>query len=193
MPMTTTVDERAGVLAREHPHMRWGAVFAGWFVASGMATVLYAFGLAVGFSAFNPHDGAAVARGVSAGVMVWIILTWGASLLMGAVFAGWFDGSNDTEMGVVRGLTVWGLSMAATGLLVVSGLAHVGSVISMPQTAVPAVDPVQLSHYTARMMWTAFGSSALSLFAAAFGGWVGARHVHHVYHLREYPPRGRGR
>lgn len=191
MPMSTVVEGRGGTLVREHPFMRWGAVFAGWFVASGTATVLYAFGLAVGLSAFNPQNAAAVSRGISAGVMVWVILTWGASLWVGAMFASWFDGGNDTEMGVVRGLTVWGLSVAATGLLVVSGLTHVGFVISMPQTATPTVDPAQLAHYTARMMWAAFGASALALFTAAVGGWVGARQVHHVYHLREYPPHDR--
>ena len=90
-------------------------------------------GLAVGLSAFNPRSGTAIAHGVSAAVMVWMILTWRSALWIGAMFASWFDGRNDTEMGVVRGLTVWGMSMAVTALLVATGLAH--SSVSMSDRA----------------------------------------------------------
>lgn len=185
-------DQRADALVREHPTMRWGAVFAGWLVASGTAILLYVFGLAVGFSAFEPHNVAAIVRGVSAGAIVWVILTWGGALWIGAMFASWFDGRNDTEMGVVRGLTVWGLSMTATALVVASGLTHVGLIPSTPDTGDLTVDATKVAHYTAAVMWTAFGSSVLSLLTSAFGGWVGAHHVHRVYHLREYPRHGRG-
>lgn len=188
---TTMADQRSLAVIGEHPVMRWGAVFAGWFVATGMALVLYVFGLAVGFSAFDPRDAAAVTHGVSAGALVWTILTWGVALWMGGMFASWFDGRNDTEMGVIRGLTVWGLSMVATGLLVVSGLTHVAFLNAMPETGEPAVDRMQTAHYVARFMWVAFGSSVVSLVTAASGGWVGAKHVHHVYHLRKYTRHGR--
>ncbi|HXS26347.1 MAG TPA: hypothetical protein VN730_01645 [Steroidobacteraceae bacterium] len=187
--VTTSLDARPGAALSEHPVMRWGAVFAGWFVATGTALGLYAFGLAVGFSAIDPHDAAAVAHGVSAGTIVWLILTWGASLWIGAMFASWFDGRNDTEMGVIRGLTVWGLSMTAAGLLVARGLARIGS-DAAASAAGPPIDPTLLAHYVAGAMWTAFGCTVLSLLASVFGGWLGARHVQHVYHLRKYAPHG---
>lgn len=101
------VVETNGVVTQDHPVMRWGAVWAGWLVATGIAALLYAFGLAVGFSAFNPQDPAAIARGISGGAMAWMILTWAASMWLGAMFAAWFDGRNDTEMGVTRGLAMW--------------------------------------------------------------------------------------
>lgn len=182
----TTGDQRPGPVLREHPIMRWGAVFAGWFVATGTATLLYVFGLAMGFSAFDPHNVAAVARGISAGAVVWMILTWGAALWVGGMFASWFDGRNDTEMGVVRGLTVWGLSVAATGLLTATGLTHVAAFATVPSAEVPTLDQAMVARYTAVLMWTAFGSVVLSLITSAFGGWLGAHHVHRVYHLREY-------
>jgi hypothetical protein len=184
-------DQHIHTLAGEHPVMRWSAVFAGWFVATGIALVLYVFGLAVGFSAFNPRDAAAVTHGVSAGAFVWTILTWGAALWIGGMFASWFDGRNDTEMGVIRGLTVWGLSMAATGLLVTSGLTHVASVSAMPAAGVPALDRAQLVHYVSTLMWMAFASAVVSLITSAFGGWLGAHQVHHVYHLRRYAKHAR--
>ena len=187
---TSMVDQQSLAGSGEYRVMRWGAVFAGWFVATAMALVLYVFGLAVGFSAFDPRDVATVAHGISTGAFVWTILTWGAALWMGGMVASWFDGHNDTEMGVVRGLTVWGLSVVATGLLLVSGLTHVAFLNAMPANGAPTVDRVQAAHYIARLMWVAFGSSVVSLITAVFGGWAGAKHVHHVYHLRKYMRHG---
>lgn len=171
--------------------MRWGAIFAGWFVATGTALLLYAFGLAIGFSAINPRDAATVAHGLSAGAFVWMILTWAAALWTGGMFASWFDGRNDTEMGVVRGLTVWGLSMTATALTLASGLAHAAFATTASGAGAPAVDPAQATHYMAAVMWAAFASAVVSLIAAACGGWMGAHHVHRVYHLRQYAQHGR--
>lgn len=190
MATAITADQRAQTFLREHPPMRWGAVFAGWLVATGTALLLYAFGLAIGLSAFDPGNSAAVARGVSGGVVVWVILTWAAALWTGGMFASWFDGRNDTEMGVVRGLTVWGLSMAAAGLVMASGLTHAAFMTTAAVTggaAAPAVDPARAAHYLAAMMWTAFGSAVVSLITSAYGGWMGAHHVHRVYHMRRYP------
>lgn len=173
----------------EHPVMRWGAVFAGWFIATGIAGLLYAFGLAVGFSAFDPYKGGATPAGISAGAVVWLILTAGAALWIGAMFASWFDGSNDTEMGVVRGLTVWGLSITATGLLIASGHGHLMFLTTAPAgLSGVGADTATLAHETAVLMWTAFGSAAVALVSAACGGWIGAYHVHRVYHLRTYAP-----
>lgn len=171
--------------------MRWGAIWAGWFVATGTALLLYAFGLAIGFSAVNPRDAATVAHGLSAGAFVWIILTWAAALWSGAMFASWFDGRNDAEMGVVRGLTVWGLSMAATGLTIGSGLTHAAFVTASANAGAPPVDPTQAAHYMAALMWVAFVSAVVSLITAACGGWLGAHHIHRVYHLRQYSEPGR--
>lgn len=188
---TTTADQRAHTVLHEHPAMRWGAIFAGWLVATGTAFLLYAFGIAVGFSAIDPHDAAAVHHGLSAGAIVWTILTWGAALWTGGMFASWFDGRNDTEMGVVRGVTVWGLSMAATGLLAARGLTHAAYLSSAAQAGAPMIDPTQAAHYLAAVMWAAFGSAVVALITAAIGGWMGAHHIHRVYHLRQYSEHGR--
>lgn len=45
------------------------------------------------------------------------------------------------------------------------------------------------AHYAAMTMWIAFLSAFLALLAAAVGGWLGASHIHRVYHLRSYPRR----
>jgi hypothetical protein len=188
---TITAYPETAVAVREHPAMRWGAVFAGWFVATGIAVLLYVFGLAVGFTAFDPYIAAITHKGISGGAVAWMILTWGAALWIGGMFASWFDGGNDTEMGVIRGLTVWGLSVTATALLIATGLTHAMFITMVQVPVAPTMDQDLLAHYTAVTMWTAFGSAALALITSAFGGWLGAHHVHRVYHLRTYPPHGR--
>lgn len=178
-------DQHLQTIVDEHPVMHWGAVFSGWLVATGMALVLYAFGFALGLSAFDPRNAAAVTHGVSVAVSAWTILTWGASLWIGGMVASWFDGRDDAEMGVVRGLTVWGLSMVSTALLAASGLMH-ALVSIVPQVNGPTVSQPQAAHYVATLMWVAFASALVSLITSVVGGWLGAHHVHHVYHLRKY-------
>ena len=189
--VSTNAYTDAAMVSHEHPRLRWGPVFAGWFVAIGIAGVLYVFGLAIGFSAFDPYHSTTAAKGIATGAIVWLILTWGGALWIGSMFASWFDGGNDTEMGVIRGLTVWGLSMGATGLLIASGQAHFMFVMSQAGGAAPEVNAVTTAHTTAAAMWTAFGSAVVALITSAFGGWMGAHHVHRVYHQRTYTPHPR--
>lgn len=184
-----SVDRGTGM--RTYPVLNWSAIFAGWLVATGIAALLYVGGLALGFSAFNPYQAAENASGMSIAAAAWMVLTWTAALFLGGMFASWFDGHNDTEMGVMRGLTVWGLAITATGLLMASGMAEFLYVATPIDADMAGVDPSVLTRYTAMSMWVAFGSAALSMVASAAGGWVGAHHIGHVYHLRTFEPRMR--
>lgn len=121
-PIIATRD--SAVLATQ-PRMSWGAVFAGWAVAVGFASLMYVAGLALGFSAFDPTDGAAAAKGFSVATGVWMVLTWIVALFLGGMFASWFDGNNDATMGAMHGVTVWGLSIVFSGLLVAVGATQV--------------------------------------------------------------------
>lgn len=294
--------ERTAVVDVVHPSMNWGAIIAGWLVAVGIAFMMYVAGLAMGFSALDPYDAGTTAKVIGAGTCAWLVLTWVVSLLVGSMFAGWFDGRDDQTTGVLHGVTVWGLSIAASGLLLALGIGgaigsgvklvgsaaggmhgrvmaqhgsrmggsdastllqaqlmqHVrqttganmasepadatapGSGVEM-RAAPPRLDPrtakgatmalladhpdtarallgantsmsqadidstVQglsaevtqakatlkaaadaAAHYSAMAMWLLFASLLLSLLAAALGGWIGASHVHRVYHLRRY-------
>jgi len=285
-----------------HPGMNWGAIIAGWLVAVGIAFLMYVAGLAMGFSAFDANDAEATAKGIGAGTCAWLVLTWVVSLFAGGLFASWFDGRDDQTAGTLHGLTVWGLSIAASGLLLALGMGGaIGSGAgmmgaagamhghAMPRDATHGSNPATLlqaqlvqqarrarndaaapmgpapaastagpppapgvapeyridprtanavtmalladhpdtakallaantgmsrsdidstvqglstqvdqakaqlkkaadtaAHYTAMAMWVLFASVLLSLLAAALGGWLGASHVHRVYHLRRY-------
>jgi hypothetical protein len=113
---TTVVDVHTDVT------MRWGAIIGGWLVATGVASLMYVAGLAIGFSAFDPYNAAATAKGIGMGTVAWMVLTWAVSLLLGGMFASWFVGRQDQTVGALHGITVWGLSVAASGLLLAVGL-----------------------------------------------------------------------
>lgn len=290
--------ERTTIVDLSHAGMSWGAIIAGWLVAVGIAFLMYVAGLAMGFSAFDPYDAEATAKGIGIGTCAWLVLTWVVALLIGGMFASWFDGRDDQTTGVMHGVTVWGLSIAASGLLLAlgiggaigsganlvsgaaggahgpvamhgAGMVHAGNRTSDAGTLLQAqlmqrvrqagapdisasggamdgrggpLDPrtanaatmallagrpdtakallgantgmsqadidrtVQslspevsraradlktaadtAARYSAMAMWVLFASLLLSLLAAAFGGWIGAAHVHRVYHLRPYP------
>jgi hypothetical protein len=107
-----------------HPYatVRWSAIIGGWLVATGIASLMYVAGLALGFSAFDPYNASATAKGIGIGTAIWMVLTWAVSLFLGGMFASWFDGRTDQTVGSLHGVTVWGLSVAASGLLLAVGL-----------------------------------------------------------------------
>lgn len=106
------------------PSLSFKAIFAGWFVATGIAALLYVAGLALGFSSFNAWDAADSAKGIGIGTAIWMILTWVAALFLGGMFASWFDGRNDDTIGAVHGVAVWGMSMVATAIWIAFGLSQ---------------------------------------------------------------------
>jgi len=162
-----------------HPTMRWSAIIGGWLVATGIASLLFVGGLALGFSALDPYNADAMAKSIGMGTAVWMVLTWTTALFLGGMFASWFDGRSDQTVGTLHGVAVWSLSVAATGLLLAVGLTQGvqgGAAIVRGGTTTAA----------AMAMWIVFFSSLLALVAAAIGGWMGAGHVHRVHHLRRY-------
>jgi site-specific recombinase len=75
--------------------MSWSAIIGGWLVATGIASLMYVAGLALGFAAFDPYDAAATAKGIGIATAVWVVLSWTVSLFLGGMFASWFDGNRD--------------------------------------------------------------------------------------------------
>ena len=105
--------------------MSWSAIFGGWLVAAGIAFLLYVAGLAIGFAAFDPYNASASAKGIGVGTALWMVLTWAVALFLGGMFASWFDGKTDRTVGALHGITVWGLSIVVTLVLVALGLTQV--------------------------------------------------------------------
>lgn len=114
--------ERTEIVELSQPSMNWGAIIAGWLVAVGVACLMYAGGLAMGFSAFDPHDAEGTAKGIGIGTALWMIVTWIVALLLGSMFASWFDSRDDRNMGVMHGIAVWGFSVAMSAVLLALGM-----------------------------------------------------------------------
>ena len=254
-----------------HPSMRFRAVIAGWLVATAVAGLLYAAGLALGFASFDAWNAANSAKGIGIGTAIWMIVTWVAALFMGGMFAAWFDGRSDDTSGALHGVTVWGLALTTTAVWLALGLGHAmsghgggmggpgadrhgggtpvltpavsvldaniayqltgrerggsapivtailagqddiaiallaadtgtssDSATSAMQKLTPQIDAARsesklaadkAAHYLSLTLWIAFFSGFLALFSSALGGWLGAGHIHRVYHLRTYPKR----
>ena len=280
--MAYVVEERVELAAtdaarvaadRNHPALRWGAIIAGWFVATGVAGLLYVAGLAFGFTAFDAHEAGGNLKGIGIGTVIWMVVTWMVALFLGGMFSSWFDGRADETTGTMHGVTVWGVALTMTSLWLGLGLGSAmhGNHPPMPSTTPSAAsaaggsiavlharverlvapggraDPAtrhdadaivatlltssdrtandllvadtamapgdasaalqrlspeitaaraqakdiadRAATRTAWVMWTAFLSALLALFAAAAGGWLGASHIHRVYHLRRYEGR----
>ncbi|MEO9078793.1 MAG: hypothetical protein ABI268_05725 [Rhodanobacter sp.] len=122
--MPVTADLVTPVEVFDTPSLSFKAIFAGWFIATGVAALLYLAGLALGFSSFNAWDVAGSAKGIGIGTAIWMVITWVAALFLGGMFASWFDGRNDDTTGAVHGITVWGVSMVATAIWVAVGLSQ---------------------------------------------------------------------
>lgn len=123
MEHTETTGEIIDV--RAYAIMNWRAIFGGWTVATGIASLMIVAGLALGFTALDPYNADATAKGIGMGTAAWIVLTWAVSLFLGGMFASWFDGRSDQTVGTLHGVTVWGLSVVASGLLLTVGLMHI--------------------------------------------------------------------
>src|SRR5713226_7314631 len=118
------IRESAITEVRQPSQVSWGAIFAGWVLAAGTAWLLYQLGAAVGLSIIDPaKDEAVMTRGFSYGAGFWIFLTWIASLFLGGLFAARLAGRSDKAVGMLHGMTVWGIT--AVVLLGAAGIAGV--------------------------------------------------------------------
>lgn len=196
---------KAGPLAiyRSVP-LNWSAVFGGWVIATGIAWLLYVLGLAVGFSSVDVSHADAMTRAWGIGTRTWLVLTWGISLFMGGLFASWIDGKAHQTFGLLNGLAVWGLATTVGALLLSLGFANAlqggasmlrssptenTSIVRQLDQQVAEAEASdeasqkaeRIARYTAGALWALFFSTVTGAFAAAFGGWLGAGHLHRVY------------
>lgn len=95
------------------PVMRWGAIFAGTFVAAGMWLLLHVLGMAVGLSAINPEDMGTL-RGVGIGAGIWTLIAPIIALLVGGLATGRLAGPLDRMTGAIHGAIIWTLATVAS-------------------------------------------------------------------------------
>ncbi|MDQ3388273.1 MAG: hypothetical protein M3483_02090 [Gemmatimonadota bacterium] len=89
--------------------LSWGAIFAGFVIATAVQMVLSTLGVAIGMSAFNPGDGDS-ASGLGIAVAIWFALTAMVSLFIGGLVTGRLAGILTRNDGRLHGVVLWGLS-----------------------------------------------------------------------------------
>lgn len=161
-PRTTTVDpaletDRTEIFtdADRGPLLSWGAVIAGLFVLVATSWLLYLLGLALGVSVADASDGEAIGSGLGMGVVAWMLISSLVAYFIGSMLASRVSGKTDSTVGMLHGLTLWGI---ATTLMVV--LSYIG-VTNLLQTGYSMVES------TASTVTSAVSATAGQTFDAA--------------------------
>ena len=105
-------DGRTGgpIVERTGFRLSWGAIFAGFVVATALQMVLTTLGAAIGLAAFDPGQGDSAA-GLGIGAAVWFGLTALASMFIGGMTTGRMAGILTRGDGMIHGVVMWGLSL----------------------------------------------------------------------------------
>ena len=119
--------------------LSWGAIFAGFIVATALQMVLSVLGVAVGFAAFDPGQGDS-ASGLGIGVALWFALTAIVSLFIGGLTTGRLAGILTPGDGRLHGVVVWGLSTLLAVYFATMGAGQIlGGVFSFATRTTAAV------------------------------------------------------
>lgn len=105
----------------------WGAIFAGWFVATATAILMYVLGTAIGITAIDLSNAEALSEKVAAVSLIWVALSWLVSLYLGSYFAASLGRNSIYHCGKKEGIAVWAFSTVLTVLVGVTGLGITGA------------------------------------------------------------------
>jgi hypothetical protein len=100
--------------------LSWGAITAGFVVATVVQVLLSVLGLAIGFSAWDPRTEGV--GGIGIGAAVWFVATAVLSLFAGGLVLGRLAGILKTRDGVLHGIVMWGLSTLLAVWMVANGV-----------------------------------------------------------------------
>jgi hypothetical protein len=106
--------------------VRWGAVFAGLFFTVVTQMLLTILGLAIGFTAVDPRQGAP-GEAFGWGAAIWAALTLIVSLFVGAYLTGRLSNVTNRNDGALNGALTWAVSLVVMMYLVTSGAASLVS------------------------------------------------------------------
>jgi hypothetical protein len=104
-----SVGPRDAVVERTGFRLSWGAIFAGFVVATALQMVLSTLGAAIGFTAFDPGQGDSASE-LGIGVAIWFALTAVVSLFIGGLTTGRLAGVLTRGDGRLHGVVMWSLS-----------------------------------------------------------------------------------
>ena len=141
----------------------WGAIWAGLFAFVAIWSVFGLLGEAIFASAANPNAAYPV-TGISVGMGVWSVILTIIAMYVGGRVTGALAGVTTRHEGTMYGMTMFGLSVIATVLVVVLG----GTALSGVGVAAGAHSPYMLTVFS-DIGWIGFVSLFLG-WLAAMGG-----------------------
>jgi hypothetical protein len=100
--------------------LSWGAIFAGFVIATVLQIVLSVLGLAIGFTSWDPRTEGLGGFGI--GAAVWFVATAIVSLFVGGLVLGRLAGILRTKDGALHGAVLWGLSTLLAVWMVANGV-----------------------------------------------------------------------
>lgn len=122
-----------------HTQARWSAIFAGVAVTLAMLCFFQVLGLAIGVSLLDLTDMGAIGDGFGIGVVIWGILSWCASLFLGAMLTARLSGEGNEAVGLLNGVTLWAATSLVVMVLAYSSFASLlGGTFSLASSTVSA-------------------------------------------------------
>ncbi|MEK8090728.1 hypothetical protein [Thermithiobacillus plumbiphilus] len=109
---------------RQPAQISWGAIFAGLVFTFALAWLLNMLGSALGFSIVGASDGNVSGKGLAYGAAFWIFVSWIASMFLGGLLAGRLAGKPEKAVGMLHGVTLWGVVTLAVLVLGSMGLSN---------------------------------------------------------------------
>lgn len=166
--MSTLAFENQNTVLRRS-RVDWGAVWAGMFTFIGIWSVFGLLGAAIFASSANPGAARPIS-GMGWGMSIWAIVLTIIAMWFAGMETGRLAEASDRHHGVLHGMTMFGLSMAAVLLIVVLG--------GMGMTTGGAETAVHSSYFLdiiSGLGWAGFLSVFLGWLAAMGGASVGSR------------------
>lgn len=165
------------------PRTNWGAIWAGMFTFAAIWSVFGLLGEAIFASSANPHAAAPVS-GMSVGMGVWAVILTIIALYIGGRVTGDLAGVTTRAEGAIYGVTMFGLSVIATVLIVIlAGTALTGGA----GTAAGAHSPYMLTVFS-DIGWIGFVSLFLGWLAAMGGAASAVKAVRPANNVRDIRP-----
>lgn len=109
---------RPAVIEHTGFRLSWGAIFAGFIVATMIQIVLSLLGVAIGFTTWDVGD---PARDLGMGLGIWIAISALIALFVGGLTTGRLAGVLTKGDGALHGIVMWGLAGLVNLWLLASG------------------------------------------------------------------------
>lgn len=161
----------------------WGAIWAGMFTFAAIWSVFGLLGEAIFASVATPHTAAPVG-GMSVGMGVWAVILTIIALYVGGRITGDLAGVTTRAEGAIYGITLFGLSVIATVLvMILAGTALAGGV----NAAAEAHNPYMLTVFS-DVGWIGFFSLFFGWLAAMGGAASAVKSVKLANNVRDIRP-----